>query len=343
MRSGGVCCTVIRCTVLRPYISQQIFNLVCDRFDRLVIVPTELRSSLMESPLTFELLTADNGTAFERLHRIYVEAIPERERKSKEKLQEMARHADYRFVLAMLGNEVVGFSILFAPVDESFNLLEYIAVDAAYRNAGIGARLLTHTIGLTAGTPMLVEVDSDREECSDRAVRTGRIGFYRRHGCRRIEGLEYILPLPGEGDPPVMDLLVVTAAASGSASSHPASTSVSTPSTASASTHSSDSAPTPSAISTSTSGSAPCTASDSTSSPDSAPPSPDPASTPSAISTPTSSSLSASIRTREKPRIAITELEGWLRTIYTRVYETAADDPRIVLMLRTVDDPIRIV
>ena len=59
--------------------------------------------------------------------------------------------------------------------------------------------------------PVLLEVDSDREACTDRAIRTRREGFYRRLGCLRIAGLRYLMPLAGEGSPPEMDLLVYKA------------------------------------------------------------------------------------------------------------------------------------
>jgi hypothetical protein len=56
--------------------------------------------------------------------------------------------------------------------------------------------------------PVLLEIDSDREASSDRAMRTRRERFYRRLGCLRIAGLHYLMPLAGEGSPPEMDLLV---------------------------------------------------------------------------------------------------------------------------------------
>jgi hypothetical protein len=56
--------------------------------------------------------------------------------------------------------------------------------------------------------PVLLEVDSDREAGEDQQIRTRRLRFYRRLGCLQISGLEYILPLPGVGAPPEMDLMV---------------------------------------------------------------------------------------------------------------------------------------
>jgi hypothetical protein len=55
---------------------------------------------------------------------------------------------------------------------------------------------------------LLLEVDSDREPAADRELRTRRKAFYRRLGCKVLEGLEYVLPLPGQGRVPAMDLLV---------------------------------------------------------------------------------------------------------------------------------------
>lgn len=109
--------------------------------------------------------------------------------------------------------KVTGFSILFLPSSQSFGLLEYMAVREEDRNRGLGAELFRRSMERTLtseGQPrsILLEVDSDRESSSDRNLRTRRQQFYRRLGCLRIAGLHYILPLPGEGPPPEMDLMV---------------------------------------------------------------------------------------------------------------------------------------
>jgi hypothetical protein len=60
--------------------------------------------------------------------------------------------------------------------------------------------------------PILLEVDSDREPSPDQIQRRRRQNFYRRLGCRRIAGCNYILPLPGENAAPEMDLFVYLSA-----------------------------------------------------------------------------------------------------------------------------------
>jgi hypothetical protein len=75
--------------------------------------------------------------------------------------------------------------------------------------------LFKHTIE-RAVTPhgrslILLEVDSDREASADQQMRTRRQQFYRRLGCVRISRLHYLLPLPGPGPVPEMDLMVYSA------------------------------------------------------------------------------------------------------------------------------------
>ncbi len=57
----------------------------------------------------------------------------------------------------------------------------------------------------------MLEGDSDREASADRELRTRRQRFYRRLGCMRVSGLHYILPLPGQGAAPEMDLMLYSA------------------------------------------------------------------------------------------------------------------------------------
>jgi hypothetical protein len=106
------------------------------------------------------------------------------------------------------GDQVLAFSILFVARAAGVALLEYMATDGAYRDAGLGTETFGETLARSDGLPLLVEVDSDREAAGDREIRARRKRFYRRCGCLEIEGLAYRLPLPGAGAAPQMDLLV---------------------------------------------------------------------------------------------------------------------------------------
>jgi GNAT superfamily N-acetyltransferase len=171
----------------------------------------------MVEPVKLEQLASSQGETFRQLYAIYAASIAAREQKRESWLAAMIDAPEYRVWVAKAGGLVRGFSILFVPAAGGFALLEYMAVAPERRNQGLGAELFRQTVdrAVTPGErplPVILEVDSDREASSDRALRTRREAFYRRLGCLRIAGLRYLMPLPGEGSPPEMDLLVYTAA-----------------------------------------------------------------------------------------------------------------------------------
>ncbi|HET6843334.1 MAG TPA: GNAT family N-acetyltransferase [Candidatus Angelobacter sp.] len=161
---------------------------------------------------TFEQLRSCNEPAFAEFYRIYTESIAEREQKSKDWICEMVRRHDYRFFLLKRDGHVIGFSILYLSHSEEFDLLEYMAIAAAHRNEGLGSELfrrsMSHATRRGQHVPVLLEVDADREACPDQTLRARRQKFYRRLGCLRLAELAYILPVPGEGPPPYMDLMI---------------------------------------------------------------------------------------------------------------------------------------
>jgi len=160
-------------------------------------------------------LKSCDGPTFRELYEIYAVSIPARERKPEAWICAMVRAPEYQFWVITGDGRVEGCSILFAPPAERFALLEYMAVTPKRRNHGVGSALFRQTMARVPpqhrSVPVLLEVDSDREASADRAMRARRQQFYRRLGCVRIAGLHYILPLPGEGPVPEMDLMVYAA------------------------------------------------------------------------------------------------------------------------------------
>jgi GNAT superfamily N-acetyltransferase len=174
--------------------------------------------------VTLAQLKSADGEPFRQLFAIYAASISPREQKPEDWLRAMVAAPEYRVWIAEHTGRVLGFSILFAPPGEGFALLEYMAVAPEKRGHGFGGELFRRTVehAVTpegAGLPVLLEVDSDREASSDRAVRTRRIRFYRRLGCVKIAGLRYLMPLRGVGAVPEMDLLVYPAVPAGLARS----------------------------------------------------------------------------------------------------------------------------
>lgn len=154
-------------------------------------------------------LTRAEGVDFEQFLAIYEEALPARERKAGAEIKKLA--PDPRYTISLLKDEsgVIGFSMLFRAQTAPVALLEYMAVRPDKRSAGLGAGLFAQSLAAAQGRPVLAEVDSERETgAKDLALRLRRKAFYRRLGFRQIANLAYELPLPGAGDPPLMDLLV---------------------------------------------------------------------------------------------------------------------------------------
>jgi GNAT superfamily N-acetyltransferase len=166
----------------------------------------------IEAQYTYEPLVSSTDPSFDEFYGIYVESMPLRERKPKTQISAITTRPDYKILLLKRNAVVIGFSILFTPTNELFCLLEYMAVHSAYRNLGLGRELFLRTfqdVVSNCGTvPVLLEVDSDREQSADQEIRRRRQRFYRRLGCLRIDGLSYVLPLHGEGPPPQMDLML---------------------------------------------------------------------------------------------------------------------------------------
>src|SRR3954466_318775 len=154
----------------------------------------------MGEPLKLEQLASSDGETFRQLYAIYAASIAAREQKGESWIASMVGAPEYRVWVATAGGRVQGFSMLFMPGAGSFALLEYMAVAPDQRNHGMGAELFRQTVAQAVTPegrklPVLLEVDSDREAASDRALRTRREQFYRRLGCLRLAGLRYLMPL----------------------------------------------------------------------------------------------------------------------------------------------------
>jgi GNAT superfamily N-acetyltransferase len=164
-------------------------------------------------PVTLEPLTSAEGEPFRELFAVYASSITPREQKPEAWLRAMVGAPEYRVWTVRDSGHVLGFSILFLPPGEGFALLEYMAVASDRRNGGFGAALFNETVkhAVTpegAALPVLLEVDSDREASTDRAMRTRRLHFYRRLGCMTLAGLAYLMPLHGAGAAPEMVLMI---------------------------------------------------------------------------------------------------------------------------------------
>jgi predicted N-acetyltransferase YhbS len=137
---------------------------------------------------------------FDRVFSLYRESFPANERRSESDLRRALAGPDYRVWAREDAGTLVGFAIVFVPADQNFALLEYLAVVPIRQSAGIGRELVNESIAATRGRCLLTEVES----ATDDSVTVRRQRFYEKCNFRRIAGLKYQLPLPG--NPPPMEL-----------------------------------------------------------------------------------------------------------------------------------------
>lgn len=160
----------------------------------------------------FSRVFPQDRTTFQKLLTIYQEAIEIREQKSAAAIAALLLDKRYIIVVSRTNQDVTGFAIAFFPENESFWLLEYMAVAAHVRSKGIGSALFRATLSIagarTGGHPCLLEVDQPGATVSATNDPERRLRFYARLDCRRLAGLNYILPLEAPGIPPLMYLLI---------------------------------------------------------------------------------------------------------------------------------------
>ena len=89
-----------------------------------------------------ELLTMTEA----EIHLLYANALsrdfPPSELKSLSAILTMYHKGLYDVLGAYQNNQLVGYALLYCPHDDQFVLLDYMAVEPAFRNQGIGTMLL---------------------------------------------------------------------------------------------------------------------------------------------------------------------------------------------------------
>ncbi|MGV3658970.1 MAG: GNAT family N-acetyltransferase [Prosthecobacter sp.] len=158
-------------------------------------------------PQHFVEITDPHSADFERMLRIYEEALPANERKPRSVVEGLVKREDYRVVAVKAAEQLLSFLVVFVSATEDVALLEYLATSPHIRNQGLGAIMVAKAVELAGMRPLLFEVDSERDEAADSKLCLRRKNFYLRQGCRQIERLHYLMPQVGDTQPPAMDLL----------------------------------------------------------------------------------------------------------------------------------------
>jgi ribosomal protein S18 acetylase RimI-like enzyme len=151
-------------------------------------------------------VTTPADPAMPAIERIYTEAFPISERRPVSWLHETTDREDFTLLIAEQDETVVGFATVFIPPEPGdIALLDYLAVAPSYRGGGVGGHLFQAALARAGNRPVLIEVETVGDPLDP--IRQRRQAFYRRHGCRRILGVSYLLPIPTVDKPP-MELMI---------------------------------------------------------------------------------------------------------------------------------------
>ncbi len=163
---------------------------------------------MVENPKLTRLIAADTKSPImDGLFKIYNEAINISEQKPRAMLEKMLQDSNYYFYVSIVNEQVIGFAIVYSPINSDYCLLEYMAIDDSLRGKGYGGKIFDSLTSIFSNKSMVIEIDSPFEDSEDSAIRQKRIEFYKSHGSRLVQGLNYILPMGGLHTPEMLILL----------------------------------------------------------------------------------------------------------------------------------------
>ncbi len=159
----------------------------------------------------------------EQFRAIYLDSFPPHERADFSYLIDSMARGSRWFFAGTCDDNLLGFAIIVPYITSNIHLLEYLAVDAHARNAGIGGTLLQSVVAAIhdsqSAIGLLIEVEPDDEgDDTERKLRARRVEFYRRHGARVVDGAtNYRVPLADRAGTMRMKLLWLPIAANADA------------------------------------------------------------------------------------------------------------------------------
>jgi ribosomal protein S18 acetylase RimI-like enzyme len=128
----------------------------------------------------------------EQFRAIYVDSFPASERADFDELVNDIANGTRPLFTATVGKNLVGFAVTLHLAPTDIYVLEYLAVEQASRNRGIGEKLLRRAGEVlrvnSHASAIILEVESEDEgKAEERQLRVRRIEFYRRIGAKMVD------------------------------------------------------------------------------------------------------------------------------------------------------------
>ena len=151
--------------------------------------------------MTTKQITAVN--ADEQIKQLYQTAFPVEEQIPWDDLLRLIGEMELDFTAYYDGEDFVGFTIVYPR--PSFSWFWYFAVRPELRGRGKGQEILTTLIEKYKGKTLVLDMESPKQECENKAQRERRHEFYLRNGFRdtnlyrKYDVTEMTIMIIGEG------------------------------------------------------------------------------------------------------------------------------------------------
>jgi GNAT superfamily N-acetyltransferase len=143
------------------------------------------------------------ANADDQIKQLYESAFPVEEQIPWDDLVRLIGEMGLDFTAYYEGEDIVGFTIVFPH--EPFNWYWYFAVLPELRGRGKGQEILTTLIEKYKGKTLVLDMESPKQECENKAQRERRHEFYLRNGFRdtnlyrKYDVTEMTIMIIGEG------------------------------------------------------------------------------------------------------------------------------------------------
>ncbi|MFB4212660.1 GNAT family N-acetyltransferase [Shouchella sp. JSM 1781072] len=140
------------------------------------------------------MLTTLKDEQFDELYQLFEESFPQDEFRSYTVQKGLLDRENYNVYIYEQNQDIAAFFAVWET--EDFVFLEHFAVREAYRNGGLGGKLLKHMLE-EVNKPVIIEVEPPDDELKQR-----RVAFYERNGFH-FSSYGYIQPALGEDRQPM--------------------------------------------------------------------------------------------------------------------------------------------
>ncbi|MGN6624213.1 MAG: GNAT family N-acetyltransferase [Candidatus Nitrosocosmicus sp.] len=142
-----------------------------------------------------------NSTEFKQSIELYKNSFPYNETRRSEDIESLLKKDEnYYLIVSLYNNLVNGISLMYVFRSLNFGLLDYIAIDPAFRSQGLGKKTFKFTYEklvtiIPNGIGLVMEVQKENDlDKEGKDARKNRIKFYNSLEVKLLHKVNYFLP-----------------------------------------------------------------------------------------------------------------------------------------------------